>query len=213
MFECVLILISDFLWFPTLHETHEQYLNLWLLLSTQQTVGMSWRVQRQSSKLVGSAQHGSEHSNRQLLASSFLAICMIFSFLLVQQFVHIQCLYSFILLQVQKWPVKDIWECKMAHSVIYRCLKKCMYDKTVYMVCLHTSADLYVWQCTFKFNHVLETISPESVTAASKMKISCSINLLSLLCFSWLHGWLLASIFVTADSLHYGNWNNYWSEH
>lgn len=71
-----------------------------------------------------------------------------------------------------------------------------------------TSADLYVWQSTFKFNHVLEPISPESVTAASKMRISCSINLLSRLCFSCLHDWLLTSIFVTAD-----NWNNYWSEH
>lgn len=70
-----------------------------------------------------------------------------------------------------------------------------------------TSADLYVWQCTFKFNHVLEPISPESATAASKMRISCSINLLPRLCFSCLHDWLPTSIFVTAD-----NWNNYWSE-
>lgn len=41
-------------------------------------IGMSRHVQRQSWKLVGSAQHGSEHPNRQLLASSFLALCLIF---------------------------------------------------------------------------------------------------------------------------------------
>lgn len=41
-------------------------------------IGMSRHVQRQSWKLVGLAQHSSEHPNRQLLASSFLALCLIF---------------------------------------------------------------------------------------------------------------------------------------
>lgn len=76
-----------------------------------------------------------------------------------------------------------------------------------------TSTDLYVWQSTFKFNHVLETIGPESVTAAGKMRISCSINLLSRLCLSCLHDWLRISIFVTANRRYWGDWNNYWSEH
>lgn len=78
-----------------------------------------------SSELVGSAQHGSEHSNWQLLASSFLALCMIFLSPLAFFFFT-------------------------ATSYLYGCVYK-MFT---------ASTDLYVWQSTFKFNHVLETINP-----------------------------------------------------
>lgn len=57
---------------------------------------------------------------------------------------------------------------------------------------------------SFKFNHVSETISPETATAASKMYISCSKYLLSCLCCSCLRGFL-KSIFVIADRLLCGN--------
>lgn len=64
-----------------------------------------------------------------------------------------------------------------------------------------------------KFNHVLETISLETTTAASKMGIMLQKSaLLPVLCCA-LHDWLLTSIFVTADRLLCGNWNNYWPVH
>lgn len=65
----------------------------------QPWIGMSRHVQRQSWKLVGSAQHGSEHPNRQLLASSFLALWHFsyFSFRFpVQRCVLPRCAHSFI---------------------------------------------------------------------------------------------------------------------
>lgn len=56
-----------------------------------------------------------------------------------------------------------------------------------------------MWQSMFNFNLVLETISPETATAAGKMGISCSINLLPRLCF-W-STWMVADIYLSYCSL------------
>lgn len=171
---------------------------------------MSWHVQRQSSKLVGSAQRSSEHSNWQLLASSLWHFA---SFFLVSLYSNLFLLSVYILLfRHTKTKSQDLrllrmgcHRFKMTRSHIYgplycRCLK--MYDDKMLTWGVYTTCtDLYDWQSTFKLNHVLATTSPESVTAASKMRISCFINLLSGVCHSCLHDWLLTSV-----------WNHCWSE-
>lgn len=177
---------------------------------------MSRHVQRQSWKLVGSAQHGSEHPNRQLLASSFLALCLIFLrvFLSASLSSDVFFLGAHVLSSRRTTTRGPLYR-KCTISRVVSSIGVSDADKMLTWDVYTTSTDLCVWQCTFKFNHVWETTSPESVTAASEMRISCSINLLHLspsflrLCLSCLH--VLRSIFVTADNLHCAN--NYRSDH
>ncbi len=158
-------------------------------------IGMSWHVQPRSSKWVGSAQHGSEHSNRQMLASSFLALCMLLflASLCSDLFFLSGFIFSFRHEKVtsENWPVWDLANIKVLQLTVfctcdYVDVWKCMMIKNVYLLCLHNKSWPLCKAKYFRFNHVLGTISPESVTAAGKMGISCSINLLPRLCFSCL---------------------------
>lgn len=184
---------------------------------------MSRHVQRQSWKLVGSAQHGSEHPNRQLLASSFLALCLIF-FLVFFFFLSAslssdvflsRCAYSFIQTREHTKPA-ECHKCTISWTVSSIGLYKG--PLSMLTKCSH---EMFPQQAlTFVYGSVhsnsIMSGKPQAqkcVTAASEMRISCSINLLSLslflLCFSCLH--VLRSIFVAADSLHCDN--NYRSDH
>lgn len=90
-------------------------------------------------------------------------------------------------------------------------LRKCIFSWDVYT----TSADLNICGKAHSNSIMSWKLQAQKLQQLqAKLLLSRSINLLSRLFFSCLHDWLpLTSIFVTADSLHYGNWNNYWSEH
>lgn len=93
-------------------------------------IGMSWHVQRQSSNVVGSAQRGSEHSNWQLVASSFWHFAGFFSCLLVRQIAaphaahtlfHSDTRYTSqdVLEPCENGLVDTVFICKTWHSLIY----------------------------------------------------------------------------------------------
>lgn len=184
---------------------------------TSSWVGASWHVQC-SSKVVGLSQCSSEHWNWQLLPPSSWHFAWFF--LLASLYSNLFSLSAYTLLFCQIWACE--WEYETMHyqwlavssTVQQRILSGCL---KVLSLNNNFTWDLtmleWQWASTFmygtftlSFNLDLETVRPETATAASKMGISCSINLFTRLCF--LPTWLVTYIFVTAANLQCGGWNN-----